>query len=82
MLRLLLDGMDPTLDFEPVAPTFKCHCGEDRVYRTLALLPRAEVAQILDENDKIEARCEFCCRTYTLGPDDIRAHFAALESAP
>ena len=41
---------------------------------------RAEVATILDENDKIEARCEFCCRTYTLGPEAIRAHFAALEA--
>lgn len=81
VLRLLLDGMDPNLDFEDREPTFACTCGVDRVYRTLALLPRDEVAEILDQNDKIEARCEFCCRSYALGPTEIRAHLATLDGA-
>eukprot|EP00629_Pelagomonadales_sp_RCC1024_P017876 CAMPEP_0119279300 /NCGR_PEP_ID=MMETSP1329-20130426/20562_1 /TAXON_ID=114041 /ORGANISM="Genus nov. species nov., Strain RCC1024" /LENGTH=314 /DNA_ID=CAMNT_0007279837 /DNA_START=182 /DNA_END=1122 /DNA_ORIENTATION=+ len=62
MLKVLLDGMEPNLDFEVKRPRFKCTCDVSRVYRTLALLPRPEIEDILRENGKIEARCEFCCR--------------------
>lgn len=78
---MLLDGMDPQLDFEPRHPEFKCQCGIDRVYRTLSLLPRDEIEEILRENEKIEARCEFCMRLYSLGEAEITAHFAKLEAA-
>ena len=47
------------------------------MYRTLALLPRHEVDEILDSNEKIEAKCEFCARTYSLGPEEIRAKLDA-----
>ncbi|KAH8044793.1 Hsp33 protein [Aureococcus anophagefferens] len=76
---LLLDGMEPQLDFDVKHPAFKCDCGIDRVYRVLALLPRDEIQDILDQNDKIEARCEFCSRLYSLGKDEIAAHFARVD---
>ena len=77
---LLLDGMEPQLDFDVKHPAFKCDCGIDRVYRVLALLPRDEVQDILDQNDKIEARCEFCSRLYSLGKDEIAAHFSRVDA--
>merc|ERR1712176_641943 len=77
ILRVLLDGMDADYDFEVRRPQFKCTCDISRVYRTLALLPRHEVDEILDSNEKIEAKCEFCARTYSLGPDEIRAKLDA-----
>ena len=41
------------------------------------MLPRSEVDEILDSNEKIEAKCEFCARTYSLGPEEIRAKLDA-----
>lgn len=72
ILRLLLKDMDGDFDFETREPRFKCTCDVSRVYRTLALLPRTEVDEILESNEKIEAKCEFCARVYSLGPDEIR----------
>ena len=73
--------MEPQLDFDVKHPAFKCDCGIDRVYRVLALLPRDEVQDILDQNDKIEARCgEFCSRLYSLGKDEIAAHFSRVDA--
>ena len=46
----------------------------------LALLPRDEIQDILDQNDKIEARCEFCSRLYSLGKDEIAAHFSRVDA--
>jgi len=77
ILRVLLDGMDADYDFEVRRPQFKCTCDISRVYRTLALLPRHEVDEILESNDKIEAKCEFCARTYSLVPEEIRAKLDA-----
>ena len=74
---MLLDGMDADYAFDVRRPCFKCTCDISRVYRTLALLPRHEVDEILESNDKIEAKCEFCARTYSLGPEEIRAKLDA-----
>ena len=52
ILRVLLDGMDADYDFEVRRPQFKCTCDISRVYRTLALLPRHEVDEILERTRK------------------------------
>jgi len=58
-----------------------CPCSEERVFRTLRLLPRSEVDEILEQNEKIEAKCEFCGTYYRLTPDDIRAKLAEGSEA-
>lgn len=71
ILAALLDGLEPDF-FEAREPTAQPCCSDDRAWRTLALLPRSEVAQILSEHEKIEIRCEFCTTTRTLNPQEIR----------
>jgi molecular chaperone Hsp33 len=75
ILEALLDGMSPEF-FEARAPTLQECCSEERVWRTLALLPRSEVAEILRDNEEIEVRCEFCTTTRKLAPDAIRERLA------
>ena len=81
---LLLNGVSPLeiaetildgLDMQPLQqlePKLVCKCTEDRLIRALRLLPRSEVDELLEKEDKIEARCEFCGKVYNMGPDDIR----------
>lgn len=75
ILSALLDGLDPEF-FESRTPTVQACCSEERVWRTLALLPRSEVQQIIEENEEIEVRCEFCTTTRKLQPAEIRERLA------
>ncbi|KAG8465127.1 hypothetical protein KFE25_012490 [Diacronema lutheri] len=80
ILSALLDGLEPEF-FDAREPTAQPCCSDERAWRTLALLPRAEVAQIMRENDKIEIRCEFCTTTRTLTHEQIRERLA-MDSPP
>ncbi|KAL7525235.1 hypothetical protein ACHAXR_002941 [Thalassiosira sp. AJA248-18] len=66
----LLDG----LGLEPLGqlePKPKCECSEEKLMRSLRLLPREEVDTILKEKEQVEARCEFCGKVYRMGPDEV-----------
>ena len=40
--------------------------------RTLRLLPRSEVDDIMEKNEDIEIKCEFCGKKYAMTPDELR----------
>ena len=68
---ILLDG----LGMEPLGqltPSPKCECSDEKLMRSLRLLPREEVASILTEEGKVEARCQFCGKVYRMGPDEVK----------
>lgn len=67
---ILLDGlgMEPLNQLEPKP---KCQCSEEKLMRSLRLIPREEVDLILREEGKVEARCEFCGKVYRMGPDEV-----------
>lgn len=67
----ILDGLG-MVPLQQISPKFQCSCSSDRLIRALRLIPRKEVDEILEEEGKIEARCDFCSKTYALGPDEIR----------
>jgi len=79
--EIILDGLDmqPLQQIEPVA---KCQCTEERLFRALRLLPRAEVDEILEKEDQIEARCHFCGKVYRMGPEEVEAKFAQAKGDP
>ncbi|KAL7548061.1 hypothetical protein ACHAWF_011347 [Thalassiosira exigua] len=72
--EILLDGMgmEPLNQLEP-SP--KCGCSEEKLMRSLRLLPREEVDTILREEGKVEARCQFCGRIYRMGPEEVERRF-------
>ena len=65
--------MEPTL-YEPQQPVRAQCCTADRAYRTLAVLPIREVIQILENNEVVEAKCEFCGTIYTIDKDMAQAN--------
>ena len=52
-------------------PTFHCPCSRERALRTLVLLGRDEMREIVDSGDSQEVCCEFCGRRYELTPQEI-----------
>lgn len=79
--EIILDGLDmePLQSVQPVA---KCQCTEDRLFRALRLLPRAEVDEILQKEEQIEARCQFCGRVYRMSPEQVEAKFLEATGDP
>eukprot|EP00985_Skeletonema_marinoi_P001769 scaffold702_cov112-Skeletonema_marinoi.AAC.1 len=78
---ILLDGLGMK-PLNQVTPKEYCECSEDKLFRSLRLLPREEVDDVLKTEGKIEARCEFCSKVYRLGPDDVMKRFAEAEGDP
>jgi molecular chaperone Hsp33 len=79
VVELLLNGLEP--QFTPDKPVKSiaesCPCSEERVMRTMALIPRDELEHILEENEVIEAKCEFCGTLYRATPGEVRERLAA-----
>jgi molecular chaperone Hsp33 len=62
-------------------PSFKCSCGVERVWRTLSILPRADIEAIVEDQEVVEVKCQFCGSEYSVSPGEIREKLldAAVE---
>jgi molecular chaperone Hsp33 len=91
---LLMDGKTPFdivstilegLDMKPlqqVNPALVCGCSEERLFRAVRLLPREEVDKILAEEEKLEARCQFCGTVYRMDAEQVAEKFATATGDP
>lgn len=79
--EIVLDGlgMQPLQQIEPV---FKCQCTSDRLVRALRLLSPEDVDDILQKEEKVEARCEFCGKVYSMAPEEVRKEMAKQGGDP
>ncbi len=92
--NLLLAGITPVemaemllqdLDMQPlqqIAPTFKCHCNSARLIRALRLLSPEDVEDLLEKQEKVEARCEFCGKVYSMTQEEVRKEMATAKGDP
>lgn len=74
MLEKLLEGLDPQFSEvrTPVGLVDSCPCSEDRVMRTLSLLPEAELEDIIVSQEVVEAKCEFCGKRFRKDSAEIK----------
>lgn len=74
------------LDLKPlqqIAPELSRDCcSEERLFRAIRLLPREEVDKILAEEEKLEARCDFCGTVYRMEPEQVAEKFEAASGDP
>ncbi len=72
-----------TRERHTMTPRFHCPCSADRALRTLALLDRAELEELVGGATSQEVVCDFCGKAYDLGPDRIATLLAVEgEAAP
>lgn len=67
--------------FEPARVFFQCRCSRERVMELLRALGREEVGGILAERGSVEARCEFCNRSYQFDAIDTEQLFHSAAVA-
>jgi len=79
--NMILDG----LDMKPlgqVSPIMKCKCSTERLFRSVRLLDRSDVDDILEKQEILEARCHFCGKVYRMSPDEVQQRFEEARGDP
>lgn len=79
--QLLLADLDGQ-PLQQMKPALACDCTEERLFRALRLLPREDVDDILEKQEQIEARCQFCGQIYRMGPEEVEKRFLAAKGDP
>jgi molecular chaperone Hsp33 len=54
-------------------PSFHCPCTRDRALRTLSLLERSELDQLIGDRQDQEVICDFCGRSYQIAPAEMQS---------
>ncbi len=57
--------------FEPVQVKFNCGCSKERSLKALTTIEPTELQSILDEQGKIEIKCEYCLTNYVFTEVDV-----------
>jgi molecular chaperone Hsp33 len=58
--------------------TYKCRCSSERVDRTLLLLGRAALAEMILKGEPVAVQCQFCGRQYTVPVSELQALIKTL----
>lgn len=81
MAEILLDGLDMK-PLQQIEPKLVCECTEDRLFRALRLLPREDVEDILEKEEEVSARCQFCGKEYRMGAAELRTRLDNATGDP
>lgn len=79
LLDRLLFGLG-TRERHTMNPRFFCPCTRERALRTLSLLEREEVEEMVRRGAGQEIVCEFCGRAYQIVADEMRPLLAAMAA--
>jgi molecular chaperone Hsp33 len=58
---------------EPVALDDRCTCSEGRLTKVMRQFPKEELADLIEPDGKLHARCQFCAREYLIDPENVGA---------
>jgi len=78
---IILDGLGMK-PLQQITPSLNCGCSDDRLIRSLRLLPKEEVDSLVEREEQIEARCEFCGKVYRMDGEEVKTRMAAAKGDP
>jgi molecular chaperone Hsp33 len=67
-------GDVPRHRVDHITPRFHCPCTMDRVLRAALLIGREEIREIIERDEELEVRCEFCSEVYRLPANELGRH--------
>ncbi len=80
LLRTVLEGFEPEITSSEDVRFF-CNCSRDRFERGLILLGRKELEDIISDGKEIELTCQFCSKSYTYTPEDLKKMLPRTDPA-
>jgi molecular chaperone Hsp33 len=51
----------------------RCTCSEERLTGVMKQFPKDELADLIEPDGKLHARCQFCAREYLIDPANVGA---------
>lgn len=60
-------------------PSFGCNCSKTRLATAVMMLGKEEVLEILNKEEDVDAKCEWCGTTHSLTPEEIMQHLQSQE---
>lgn len=70
---------DLGLEFTDKIPAgFVCNCSKERVGRALITISRKDMQSMIDDDEPIEVKCQFCNTAYTFDVDELREMLAQM----
>ncbi len=66
ILKNYIGAMEMTKVAHEHPVSYRCRCSMDRVERSLTLVGKEELASLVEENNDVTVRCEFCGQNYTV----------------
>lgn len=79
LIDRLMIGLD-TRARHSMTPVFSCPCSPDRAARTLSLLERGELDEMIAEGASQEVVCDFCGKAYDVDASEIARVAAELDA--
>lgn len=71
ILELLLGDLD--LEIMDTIPTqYYCNCDKERVEKAIISIGKKEIAEIIQDGEPIEVKCQFCNTAYTFDIEDLK----------
>ena len=69
-LEMLFEGLEFKV-LSTSTPLWNCDCSKDKVGKVLSTISKADLKQIIDEDEKAEINCHFCNKTYSFNKDEL-----------
>lgn len=71
ILGEVLKGLDiEILDTMPTA--FVCDCSKERVERAIISIGKKDIQSMIDDNEPIEVKCQFCNKAYSFDVEELK----------
>lgn len=71
ILKTVLKGMD--VEFTEQMPVeFYCNCSKERVEKAVISVGKKELQSMIEDNEPIEVKCQFCQEKYSFSVEELR----------
>lgn len=75
ILEELLRGLAMEVT-ERMPVRFACNCSKARVLKALVSIPKSDIQQMIDDQEPIEVKCQFCNTAYSFDVEELKAILA------
>ncbi len=72
ILGKILEPMELTV-LDRIPAGYRCDCSKERVFSAIASLGRADIENLVKDDEDIEVKCQFCNRAYKFTTDELRS---------
>ena len=71
LIKMIMGDLDVEFT-DKIEAKYECNCSKERVMRVLATLNKKDLAELIEEGEDIEVKCDFCNSKYVFETDELK----------